>query len=162
MKPIIFVLAAASALFLTPAWSAGGGGGGGGDGGGEVSTTASDPDFRAGIQAWKQQDWQQVLTRMRAVTDRHPLDADAWNYMGHAARQLGALDQAFNHYQRALLLDPAHRGAHEYAGEAYLLVGNLAQAEQHLNALANLCRPTCEEHDELKAKVERYRRDHPA
>lgn len=34
----------------------------------------------------------------------------------------GQLDLAFKHYQRALQLDPRHLGAHEYIGEAYLML----------------------------------------
>jgi len=29
------------------------------------------------------------------------------------------MKQAFEHYERALKLNPRHRGAHEYVGEAY-------------------------------------------
>ncbi len=46
----------------------------------------------------------------------------------------------FKHYEEALRLDPKHRGAHEYIGEAYLMVGNPAKAKEHLAALDKLCR----------------------
>ena len=159
MKLLAIFALAAAALLAAPAWSAGGGGGGAG---GEGSSTSSDPDFRAGVAAWQAKDWQQVLKRMRVVVRRNVFNADAWNYMGHAARQLGDLDNAFKHYERALRIDPAHRGAHEYIGEAYLIVGKPVQAEEHLQALERLCRPNCEEYDDLKAKIETYRREHPA
>ena len=35
-------------------------------------------------------------------------------------------------YQKALALDPKHRGAHEYIGEAYLTLDDPAKARQHL------------------------------
>jgi len=50
-----------------------------------------------------------------------------------------------------------HRGAHEYVGEAYLLVGNLAKAEEHLNALKTICLIPCEEYEDLKRAVAEYR-----
>jgi tetratricopeptide (TPR) repeat protein len=81
--------------------------------------------------------------------------------MGYAARQQGDLNGAFKHYERALQIDPANRDAHAYAGEAYLLAGQLAQAEVHLKALDKLCWLPCEQYKDLKAKVDRYRRDHP-
>ncbi len=160
MKLIFLAIAASLALLSVSAWSAGGGGGGAG--GGEAQNAApSDPDFATGLQAWKNKDWPQVLAHMSAVVERDANNADAWNYMGHAARQLGDMDNAFKNYQRALQINPKHRGAHEYMGEAYLMVGQLAQAEEHLKALDKLCFFPCEEYTELKEKVQHYRRDHP-
>jgi DNA-binding SARP family transcriptional activator len=68
------------------------------------------------------------------------------------------LDPAFKHYQRALQLDPRHRGAHEYIGEAYLMVNDPAKAEEHLAALEKICLLPCEELDDLKRKIEEYRK----
>ena len=38
-------------------------------------------------------------------------------------------------YEKALAIDPKHRGAHEYIGEAYLMLGDVAKAKRHLAAL---------------------------
>ena len=76
-------------------------------------------------------------------------------------RQSGDLQAAFSHYDRALQIDPSHRGAHEYAGEAWLIAGNPAKAEQHLKALDKLCFFPCEEYRDLKAEIARWRREHP-
>ena len=65
---------------------------------------------------------------------------------------------AFKHYQRALDLNPRHRGAHEYAGEAYLIVNNLAKAEEHLAALEKICLIPCEEYEDLRKAIAEYRR----
>jgi hypothetical protein len=54
-------------------------------------------------------------------------------------------------------MDPEHRGAHEYVGEAYLKVGNLEMAKKHLAALDGICFFGCEEYDDLKAAVAAYR-----
>ena len=151
--------AIAVALLALPAWPAGGGGGG--DGSSETPASSNDPDFRAGMAAAKAKDWPQVLTRMRAVVQREPNNADAWNELGHAARQSGDLPSAFAHYDKALKIDPRHRGAHEYAGEAHLVAGNVAKAEEHLKALDKLCLLPCEEYTDLKAAIQRWRKDHP-
>ena len=58
---------------------------------------------------------------------RHPDHADLQNNLGYAYRNLKQYDLAFKHYQRAIELDPRHRGAHEYIGEAYLMTGDLAE-----------------------------------
>jgi tetratricopeptide (TPR) repeat protein len=58
---------------------------------------------------------------------RNPDHADLQNNLGFAYRNLKQYDLAFKHYKRAIELDPRHRGAHEYIGEAYLMTGDLAR-----------------------------------
>jgi tetratricopeptide (TPR) repeat protein len=70
---------------------------------------------------------------------------------------VGQLPLAFTNYQRALQLDPRHRGAHEYIGEAYLMANNLTKAEEHLAALQRICLIPCEEYDDLKKAIVEYR-----
>ena len=74
-----------------------------------------------------------------------------------SAAEQGRLEPAFEHYRRALALNPQHRGAHEYAGEAYLLAGNLAKAEEHLEALRRICLVPCEELIDLEREITAYR-----
>jgi tetratricopeptide (TPR) repeat protein len=75
---------------------------------------------------------------------------------GFAYRKSGNLDAAFKHYNEALRLDPRHRGAHEYIGEAYLMQGNLDKAKEHLARLDRLCFFGCEEYDDLKKSIAEY------
>ena len=138
-------------------------GGGGGDAGGGVSDAASamrakDPDFTAGMAAVKSKDWKQVVDKMVAYTQREPGDADAWNELGHAHRRLGNMQPAFDAYGMALKINPNHRGAHEYLGEAYLQVGDLPKAEQELKTLDKLCFLPCQEYTDLKRSVEEYKK----
>jgi hypothetical protein len=56
------------------------------------------------------------------------------------------------------MLNPRHRSAHEHLGEAYLVLGESAKAEQFLAALENLCLIPCEEYDDLKRAIKAYRR----
>jgi len=66
------------------------------------------------------------------------------------------MELAFKHYGRALQLNPRHRGAHEYLGEAYLMLGNVAKAKEHLAALDRLCFFGCAEYTMLKKAVADY------
>ena len=75
---------------------------------------------------------------------------------GHAYRRLGQLDLAFVNYAQALELNPRHLGAHEYIGEAYLLVGNPAQASAHLSALKEIC-GNCSEAMKLRKAMACYK-----
>jgi tetratricopeptide (TPR) repeat protein len=158
------MLAMTGYLAFTPSvWAAGGGGGGGGGGGaggGEQAVRVTDPDFQAGMAAVKRQDWNQVVGRMTAYNQRSPRNADAWNELGHAYRKLGYMDDSFKSYSKALEIDPKHKDAHEYLGEAYLQIGDLARAEQELKTLNSLCLLTCEQYRELKAEIQRYKAAH--
>ena len=87
-------------------------------------------------------------------------DADAQNWLGYANRKAGNLPAAFTHYERALALNPKHRGVHEYMGEAYLMANNLPKAEEHLKTLDGLCFFSCEEYRELKASIDSYKAKH--
>jgi len=66
------------------------------------------------------------------------------------------MDLVFKHYNEALRIDPKHLGAHEYIGEAYLMVKDLARAKEHLAALDRLCTFGCEEFTDLKKAVAQY------
>ena len=132
------------------------GGGGGDDMGGSLRN--QDPDFRAGMDAVKRQDWEQVVMRMDAYIKRKPDDPDAWTELGHAHRLSGKMDMSLDAYERALKIDPRHRGAHEYLGEAYLQMGDLPRAEQELKVLDKLCFFSCEEYRDLKTKIGEFRK----
>ena len=117
-----------------------------------------DPDFGAGKAAIAAKDWPAAITSFSAAALRDTRNADIENYLGYAYRQSGQLELAFKHYQRALQLNPRHRGAHEYMGEAYLIDNNLAKAEEHLGALQRICLIPCEEYEDLKKAIADYRR----
>jgi len=162
MQRLLTILAAIMALVVAaPAWAAGGGGGGsGGSGGREPQASNQDPDYLAAMAAVKAKDWPQVVARMGAYAQRSPDSADAFNELAHAHRRLGDLDNAFKNYEVALRIDPRHRGAHEYLGEAYLQVGDLARAEKELQTLDSLCFFPCEPYSDLKKEIQRYKSTH--
>ena len=58
----------------------------------------------------------------------------------------------------ALQINPKHKGAHEYIGEAYLGKGDFKMAEQHLKTLDNLCFFGCQEFKDLKKAVLAYKK----
>ena len=116
-----------------------------------------DSDYAAGKHAIDAKDWPAAITSLNSAALRDTRNADIQNYLGYAYRNAGQLDLAFRHYRRALQLNARHRGAHEYVGEAYLIVNNLAKAEEHLAALHKICLIPCEEYEDLKKKIAEYR-----
>ena len=123
----------------------------------DATAAQLDPDYAAGKQAIDAKEWSTAITSLTSAALRDTRNADLQNYLGYAYRNAGQLDVAFRHYQRALQLNPRHRGAHEYVGEAYLIVHNLAKAEEHLAALHKICLIPCEEYADLKKKIAEYR-----
>ena len=117
-----------------------------------------DPDYAAGRKAIEAKDWNAAIKSLSSAALRDTRNADLQNYLGYACRNAGQMELAFKHYGRALQLNQRHRGAHEYVGEAYLLVNNLAKAEEHLAALQKICLIPCEEYEDLKKKVDAYRK----
>ena len=118
---------------------------------------ARDPDYAAGKAAMDKKNWREALKRFHQAALRDPDSADLHNYLGFSYRNLKQMDLAFKYYKRSIELNPRHRGAHEYIGEAYLMVGNLANAEKHLAALRNICLLPCEELADLDKAVTAYR-----
>ena len=117
----------------------------------------SNPDFAQGKRAVEARDWKAAIKWLAAAEKRSGRNADIQNYLGFAYRNDGQLEAAFRHYEQALKIDPLHRGAHEYIGEAYLMTRNLAKAEQHLATLRRVCPGVCEEYDDLNKKIADYR-----
>lgn len=117
-----------------------------------------DADFDAGFRAVKAAEWRVAIDRLLRAANRHPRSADIHNLLGYSYRKSGDLDLSFKHYDRALELDPDHRGAHEYIGEAWLMRGNPDKAREHLRELARLCRADCEEYRDLEKAIADFER----
>ena len=103
-------------------------------------------------------DYENALADLEVHIDKNRTSADAFNWLGYANRKLGRFEEARKAYARALFLDPDHKGAHEYAGELRLQLGDLAGAEKHLAELDRICLLGCEEYDELKAEIAAWKK----
>src|SRR5436853_101347 len=102
-----------------------------------------------------QQDWAGAQAALRDGIARDPKNAEYHNLFAYSTRKGANPDMSlvFKHYNEALTLDPKHKGAHEYIGEAYLMVGNVAKAKEHLAQLDKLCFFSCPEFTELKNAI---------
>ena len=159
MKLYPLVLSAALML-VSPLVQAAGGGGGGGGGGGDSAHI--DPVLQAANAAIAKKDWVTAQTALKQALVTNAQNADYHNLYAYSLRKGASPDMklVFFHYEEALRIDPKHRGAHEYIGEAYLQAGNLAKAKEHLAALNKLCFFSCEEYTDLKEAVSKYERSH--
>ena len=117
-----------------------------------------DEDYIAGRAARKAGNAAAAVRRFESTLRRFPDSADLHNELGFAHRKLRHMDKAFEHYKRALMIEPRHRGAHEYIGEAYLMVGDVANAEKHMAALRTICLLPCEELTDLEKAISEHRK----
>ncbi len=154
---LLFAFMLALSLGLLPSGAVAFGGGSLGPAKSKPAPTAAEANYAKGVAAIDKKDWNRAVFYFFKVVESEPKNADAENWLGYSYRQLKDLDNAFAHYGRALAIDPGHKGAHEYIGEAYLQTGDLTRAERHLSSLRQLCRRGCEELDELKEAVAKFK-----
>jgi len=121
-------------------------------------TVKTDPVLEQATKAISSKDWPQAQSILRDAVARDANNPDYHNLYAYSIRR-GAnpdMNLVFKHYNEALRLDPKHRGAHEYIGEAYLMVGNLPKAKEHLSSLDKLCFFPCSEFSDLKKSIASY------
>jgi tetratricopeptide (TPR) repeat protein len=90
-----------------------------------------------------------------AVLDlmKDPNTAVALNYRGYATRKLGRIDEGIGYYLRSVALDPHYAQVREYLGEAYLIKGDLTDAEVQLRAIKGICGTVCESYEHLQVAI---------
>jgi len=148
----LFVLASSAALAA------------GDPGGSSVPQPPADPVLERVAQATSSKDWPAAQAILRDALAREPGNANYHNLYAYSIRKGANPDMSlvFKHYNQALSIDPKHRGAHEYIGEAYLMVNNLPKAREHLAQLDRLCFFPCEEFTDLKKAVADYEKKRQA
>lgn len=146
----VFMIAAFAALATARA--------AGGDSPSPYADQPRDPVLERVFEANRAKDWARSAGILRDALATSPGNADYHNLYAYALRKGPNPDMAlvFKHYQEALRIDPKHRGAHEYIGEAYLMVGDLDKAKEHLKALDRLCFLPCDEYTDLKKALAEY------
>ncbi|SRR5712692_4200027 len=114
-----------------------------------------DPVLERFDVAKAKQDWSDAAAALKEGLSRDPNNADYHNLYAYSIRKGSSPDMSlvFKHYNEALRIDPRHRGAHEYLGEAYLMVGNVAKAKEQLAVLDRLCFFGCSEFSDLKKAI---------
>jgi tetratricopeptide (TPR) repeat protein len=152
MRSIVACLALAAALGLGP-------GPAGADGDRTPSPRpGEDPAYTQAVRAIEAAQYKAAIPLLEGVVTRDQRNADAYNWLAYAVRKDGDPARAIPIYQKALALDPKHRGAHEYIGEAYLMLGDVGSARQHLARLDSLCFFGCSEYRDLKQAIEAFER----
>ena len=157
MRSTLFLAAAVLCVGFSTASFAAGGGSDGNTASSAFPSKPVDPTFARAKQMIEARDYRNAVPLLQQVVQKDPRNADAYNLMGYAIRSSGDPNGSLQYYQQALAIDPRHLGAHEYIGEAYLMLNRPAEAEQHLARLDSLCVFGCVEQRTLKAAIASYK-----
>jgi tetratricopeptide (TPR) repeat protein len=121
------------------------------------SAKPADPAYTNAKAMIEAKRYGEALPLLQQVVAKDPKNADAYNLLGYATRKSGDPNGSLQYYNTALGIDPKHIGAHEYVGEAYLQLGRLPEAEQHLARLDSICVFGCVEYRDLKTAIANYK-----
>ena len=113
------------------------------------NTIAKPRAYKNAIKLIKKEDYSKAITVLEKILGKtkYQKDPDILNEYAFALRKSGDLAKAEFFYNKALDIDPGHKGALEYLGELYVDTKRKDKANQLLSKLKN-CK--CEEYSELK------------
>ena len=159
MRSTVFATVAVLALGLPIATFAAGGGGADAP---RIESTSkpaapADPTFAQAKAMIEGKNYAGAIPLLQQVVAKDARNADAYNLLGFATRASGNPNGSVQYYTQALAIDPRHLGAHEYLGEAYLMLDRPAEADQMLARLDSFCVFGCTEYRMLKAAIANYK-----
>ena len=127
-------------------------------GGGSYSAAPSKPaGYDKALKLIKNKNFAEAIPVLHKIEAYAKKDADVQNLLGFSYRKTNQLDKAGHHYERALTLEPDHKGALEYQGELFLMLKDRASAEANLEKLKRVCKFGCEALDDLEEALANYK-----
>ena len=126
--------------------------GAGGDGG-YAASSKKPAGYNEAVALIVAEKYQEAIPPLQSAEKLATTDADIQNLLGFTHRKTGKLDAATSYYKRALEIDPKHKGALEYQGELFLMLGDKDAAADNLAKLDKICWLGCSEYDDLKQAI---------
>jgi Flp pilus assembly protein TadD len=118
-----------------------------------ASAAQKPPGYNEAVALIAAEKYQEAILPLQSAEKTAQNDADIQNLLGFVHRKTGKLDAAGGYYQRALEINPKHKGALEYQGELFLMGGDKDAAEANLAKLDKICWLGCSEYDDLKKAI---------
>jgi len=120
----------------------------------DITTWLRIKDVRSLIESEKFID---ALELLEGLEIKSPENAEVHNLLGYTYHKSGDFEKSLPAYQRALFLDPEHKGALEYQGELFLTLGQIDKAIENLDKLKNICPSGCPELTDLENEIKDWR-----
>jgi len=124
----------------------------------DLSDGNAPPDLESAKALIDKKDWGSAITSLEKFVKANPNNADGYNLLGFSLRHNRRYPEAIFNYKEALRIDPNHRGAHEYLGQAYVQTKQLDKAKEQLASLETLCGTQCEEYVDLKKSIAKFKK----
>ena len=109
--------------------------------------------YERAIKYLDKQNYAKANKALKAYTKSEPDDADGWNLYAYANRKMNKFEKAEVYYEKALNIDPEHKGALEYQGELYMQTNRPDLAQENLVKLVKLCPDSCYELQKLEEYI---------
>ena len=109
--------------------------------------------YERAVKYLDKQDYAKANKALKAYTKSEPDDADGWNLYAYANRKMNKFEKAEVYYEKALNIDPEHKGALEYQGELYMQTNRPDLAQENLVKLVKLCPDSCYELQKLEEYI---------
>ncbi|HEX7725096.1 MAG TPA: tetratricopeptide repeat protein [Rhizomicrobium sp.] len=148
-SPQIFAQGSGVAVGQNPAGNSSLGGGNAGSG--------HFGDYATALRLMHSGQYEDALPYLNSALSDRPRSANLLDKLGYAQRMAGDLPDALANLQKALVIDPDHRGAHQHLGELYLAMHEPTSADAQMAELNRLCPDGCDEKDALTKAISEYR-----
>jgi tetratricopeptide (TPR) repeat protein len=119
-------------------------------------------EYAQALRLIKHEHYSDAIPHLDAALQENPHDADILNYEGYTHRMVGDYTASLDYYNKALAIDPDHKGVHEYLGELYLQTHQPDKAQAELALLTKMCPSGCDEKDTLTESITKYQAANPA
>ena len=126
--------------------------GAGGDSG-YTASTKKPAGYNEAVSLIAAGKYREAIPPLQLAEKMATTDADIQNLLGFTHRKTGKLDAAASYYKRALEINPKHKGALEYQGKLFLMLGDKDAATANLAKLDKICWLGCSEYDDLKQAI---------
>merc|ERR1711935_1262330 len=137
-------------LFSYPVYSAGS------DTGNAKPSISKSTYYNDALKLIKKKSFTAAIENLNKAEKNQKKDADIYNYLGFSYRKIGNMKLAAVNYEKALDIDPKHKGALEYQGEMYITLGQLDKAKANLKKLGSICFLGCSEEIILKKSISNF------
>jgi Flp pilus assembly protein TadD len=116
------------------------------------NTKAKPSSYKKAVKLIKKENYSEAVKILEKILEKNKYqeDPDILNEYAFALRKTGDFSNAEINYNKALKIDPNHKGALEYLGELYVDTKRKDKANLILVKLEN-CK--CEEYSELKSYI---------
>jgi tetratricopeptide (TPR) repeat protein len=144
---IKIILIALAFLFNYPVYAAGS------DSGNTGANISKSNYYYDALKLIKNKSFKLAIENLNKAEKNSKIDPDIYNYLGFSYRKMGNMKLASFNYEKALNIDPKHKGTLEYQGEMFITLGQLDKAKANLKKLSSVCFLGCDEEKKLKNSI---------